>query len=151
MSLTPTPWAVSRECEYPDESTVGQMIWRSNATGSKVHGQFGTTADSPWPAKSGYVKYSNINIPHIDHVYLTLRYSKYSSSSVSIRIYVDDEAKPRATLYPIDQGDWNNFAWTEPVLLGSTGSGVRSIKFDTDGQEYGVADLDKFILTSGSL
>ena len=126
------------------------MIWRSNATSSKVHGQFGTIADSPWPPKSGYVKYNNIDIPQTDHLYLKLRYSKYSPSFAPILIYVDDEPTPRATLYPKNQGDWNNFAWTEPILLGSVGSGVHSIKFYTDGQEYGVADLDKFVLTAGS-
>jgi len=144
----PTPWTVSRECEHPDEDTVGQMIWRSRASGSKVHGQFGTTSDAPWPAKSGYVKYNTINIPQTDRLYLKLRYSKYSPSSVAILIYVDDEPTPRATLYPIDQGSWNRFVWTEPILLGSIVDGIHSIKFSTDGQQYGVADLDTFVLTA---
>ena len=146
QNATPTPWALSGQCEYPDEATVGQMIWRSSALDSKVHGQFGTTADSPWPPKAGYVKYTNINIPPFDSVYLRLRYSKYSSSAVPILIYVDDEPNPRATLYPIDQGDWNRFIWTDPILLGRITSGVHSIKFFTNGQQYGVADLDAFIL-----
>ncbi len=51
MITRPTPWqSYERECEYPDEATVGEMIWRSNASGAKVLGQFGTTADAPWPA-----------------------------------------------------------------------------------------------------
>jgi hypothetical protein len=147
---TPTPGMVSRECEYPDEDTVGQMVWRSNASGSKVHGQFGTTADAPWPAKSGYVNYNNLNIPQLDRLYLKLRYSKYGPSSVPILIYVDDEPTPRATFYPLDQGDWNQFVWTEPLLLGSIAGGNHSIKFSTDGQQYGVADLDTFVLMAGS-
>ena len=31
----------------------------------------------------------------------------------------------------LDQGDWNNFTWTEPILLGGVESGVHSIKFST--------------------
>lgn len=147
---TQTTWLYERECEYPDEATVGQTIWRSNASDSKVHGQFGTVADSPWPAGSGYVKYRDINIPQVNRLYLKLRYSKYSSSSVPIMIYFDDEPTPRATLYPMDQGSWDQFAWTEPILLGSVVSGTHSIVFFTDGQQYGVADLDKIVLAAGS-
>ena len=149
LSSTATLWAVSRECEYPDEGAVGQMIWRSNASGLQVHGQFGTTADPPWPAKSGYVTYNSIHIPQLDHLYLRLRYSKYSPPSVPILIYVDDELTPRSTIYPMDQGDWNQFVWTDPIHLGNIGSGVHSIRFSTDGQQYGVADLDEFVLAAG--
>ena len=149
-SPMPASWSLTRECEYPDESSVGQMIWRSNASGAKVHGQFGAAGASPWPARSGYVKYNNLTTPATDRLYLTLRYSKYSPPSVPILIYLDDEPSPRATFYPQDQGDWNRFTSTEPILLGSVGAGAHSIKFYTDGQEYGVADLDRFVLTAGS-
>jgi len=146
---TSEPWQYERECEYPDEGNVGQMIWRSNASDSKVHGQFGTTTDSPWPAKSGEVIYDNISTPRIEQLYMKLRYSKYSSSSVPISIYIDNEPAPRAAFYPIDQESWDQFVWTEPILLGKIGSGIHSIKFSTYGQQYGVADLDKFVLTAG--
>ena len=146
-ATTPAPWWLSRECEDPDESTAGQMVWRSNASGSKVHGQFGATAVSPWSAVSGYVKYNNIVIPATDRLVLTLRYSKHSPASAPILVYLDDEPSPRATFYPQDQGDWNRFASTEPLLLGSVGNGVHSIKFYTAGQKFGVADLDMFVLT----
>lgn len=147
QSSTAAPWAVSVECEYPAEATVGQLVGRSNAQNSKVHGQFGAIAVAPWSAQAGYVKYTDLQIPSIDQVYLRLRYSKYSPSVVPILIYVDDELALRATLYLVDQGDWNRFSWTEPILLGRIASGVHSIKFFTSGQQYGVADLDGFILT----
>jgi DNA-binding CsgD family transcriptional regulator len=150
LYTVPTPWTASREGENPDEYTVGQMIGRSNASGSNVHGQFGTTSAAPWPAQFGYVKYSHIKTPRVDQLTLKLRYSKNSPSSVSILIYMDDEPTPRASLYPVDQGDWNNFVWTEPILLGNIKSGVHSIMFYTKGQQYGVADLDKFVLAAGS-
>jgi DNA-binding CsgD family transcriptional regulator len=137
----------TRECEYPDEATVGQMIIRSNASNSKVHGQFGTTADSPYPEKTGYVTYQGIRLPQIDKLYLKLRYSKDSSSSVPILVFIDDEPVPRASIYPENQHSWNQFAWTEPIFLGSIQSGVHSIRFFTDGQQYGVADLDKLVLS----
>ena len=89
-----------------------------------------------------------VNIPQIDHLYLKLRYSKYSPSSIPILIFIDDEPTPRAKFYPIDQGSWDQFAWTQPIDLGKIGSGAHSIKFATDGQQYGVADLDMFILTT---
>jgi hypothetical protein len=147
---TQTTWSYERECEFPDEATVGQMIQRSSASGSKVHGQFGTTANSPWPAKPGHVKYDDITIPQLDRLYLKLRYSKHSPSSVPILIYLDDETSPRVAFDPIDQGNWDRFAWTEPILVGSVGSGVHSISLSTDGQQYGVADLDTFVLMAGS-
>ena len=137
-----------RECEYPDMSTAGQMIWRSNASDSRVHGQFGAAAGLPWPAQAGYVMYQNINIPGFDQLFLKLRYSKNSPASVPILIYIDDETAPRASIHPKDQHNWDQFTWTEPILLGKIDSGVHSIKLFTDGQQYGVADLDMFILTN---
>jgi hypothetical protein len=133
--------------EFPDEYTVGQMIFRSNASDGKVHGQFGTTSESPWPPQSGYVKYTGIGTPQIDHLYLRVRYSKHSPSSVPIRVFIDNEPTPRATFYPDDQGSWNQFAWTDVIDLGGVNSGIHSVKLDTDGQQYGVADLDIFTLT----
>ncbi len=149
-SITNTTWTWSRECENPDEATVGQMIWRSNASGSQVHGQFGAGGQSPWPAKAGSVTYRTIEIPALDQVYLKLRYSKYSSVSVPIRIYLDNESEPRAVLNLIDQGDWNNFTWSAPVPLGKVEGGIHTIKFSTEGQQYGVADLDTFVLSAAT-
>jgi DNA-binding CsgD family transcriptional regulator len=144
MPSSKTAWTYEREGEYPDESTVGQVLQRSSASAEMVHGQFGTVP--AWPAKSGFVKYNNIEIPQTDHLYLKLRYSKYSSSTVPILIYLDDVLSEQA-ITPIDQGSWDKFVWTESIDLGSVERGVHSITFYTDGQEYGVADLDKFILT----
>jgi DNA-binding CsgD family transcriptional regulator len=144
----PTSWKkYERECEYPDIATVGQMIWRSNASGSKVHGQFGTAVSSPWPAQFGYVTYKAISTPQIDQLYLELRYSKNNPTTVPILIYLDDEPTPRASVYLWDLRNWDQFTWTEPIFLGKIESGVHSIKFSTEGQQYGVADLDKFVLS----
>ena len=96
------------------------------------------------------MKYKAIDIPSLDQVYLKLRYSKYSSASVPILVYLDDEPDPRAVLNLVDQGDWNQFAWTAPIPLGRIDGGMHSIQFSTDGQQYGVADLDTFVLAAGS-
>jgi hypothetical protein len=141
-----TAWTYEREGEYPDESTVGLVLQRSSASAEMVHAQFGTVP--AWPAQPGYVKYDNINIPQAEHLYLKLRYSKYSSSSVPILVYLDEELAQRAAIWPIDQGNWDKFVWTDVIDLGSVKRGVHSIKFYTDGQIFGVADLDKFILTT---
>lgn len=150
-SPTPTPMpfeGYERECEYPDAQTVGQMIWREKASAAMVHGQFGTTAGSPYPAKPGYVIYNDVILQSTSHVYLKLLYSKNSPASVSILIYLDEEQDPRARLSLVDQHNWDQFAWTAPVSLGPVDSGTHAIKFLTNGQEYGVADLDKFILSA---
>lgn len=139
-------WIYEREAKLPEDHTAGQTIPRSNASGLEVHGQFG--AVPAWPAQPGYVRYGNIDIPKTNLLYLKLRYSKYSASSVQILVFLDNEPKPRDRIFPEDQGSWNHFTWTEPILLGEVESGIHSLTFYTDGQEYGVADLDKFILTT---
>ncbi len=144
-SATPTPLLASREGEEPDESTVGQTMVRSNASGGQVHGEFGTTPGEEWPAQAGAVSY-NITLPQTDRLYLRLRYSKHSPPSVPILIYLDGEPAPRASRYLVDQGDWENFAWTEPIPLGNVGEGMHWIEFRTAGQQYGVANLDLFAL-----
>jgi hypothetical protein len=147
---TPTPRAASgefkREAENPDQSSVGQLIRRSNASGGQVHGQIGCTSDSPWSARSGYVKYTNLQTPQTDHLYLVLRYSKNSPSSVPVDIYVDEETQPRASFRPDDQGDWNSFALSGEIDLGSVTEGSHSITLKVEGQQYGVLDLDYLIL-----
>ncbi|MBI5953618.1 MAG: hypothetical protein HY865_18340 [Chloroflexi bacterium] len=140
-----TAWMVEREGEHPDEATVGMVLQRADASGQMVHGQFGTIP--AWPAQPGYVKYDNIKTPRVDHLFLKLRYSKHSSSDVFIFIYLDDELTPRAKLLPVNQSSWDKFVWTDAIDLGSVTRGTHSIKFYTDGQMYGVADLDKFVLT----
>ncbi len=140
-------WSLEREAEFPDEHTVGQILDRSKASGDQVFGQFGT--NSAWSTQPGSVTYRYISVPKTDHLFLQLRYSKYGTASVSIMVFVDDEKDPRANIFPQDQGDWNRFTWTEPIDLGEVESGVHAITFYTAGQNYGVADLDKFTLTTG--
>ena len=142
----PTVQIYERECENPDVSTVGQLIERTDASGTLVHGQFGTTADFPWPEQAGQASYHNINTSQTDNLYLQLRFSKSSPPSVPIWVYLDDEIAPRTWLYLPNQESWDQFAWTEPVLLGSAAAGSHTLKFVTDGQQYGVAELDKFVL-----
>lgn len=138
-----------RECEYPDEATVGQTIARSNASGVNVYGQFGSINADPWTAQPGYVRYQNISTPNVEALYLKVRYSKNSPTAAPIYVSIDDEITPRASFSPKDQGNWNQFTWTDPIYLGSLESGVHTLQFSTDGQQYGVADLDKFIITAG--
>jgi DNA-binding CsgD family transcriptional regulator len=144
--VKPKTWEFERECEYPNEYTLGQTIQRSQASRKEVHGQFGAIDKEPWSGKAGYVAYTNINIPQMDHLFLKLRYSKFSPSSVQILIFLDDENYPRASIQPVDQGDWNKFFWTNPIDLGPIEGGLHTLKFVTEGQKYGVADLDIFEL-----
>src|SRR5262249_38647776 len=50
----------TRECEYPDEYSVGQTLERSQASGSTVHGQFGAVPGPTWPSQAGYATYNTI-------------------------------------------------------------------------------------------
>jgi hypothetical protein len=147
-TITPTPaQSYERECEYPNEATVGQMIYRSNASKDKVHGQFGSQSISPYAARAGYVRYTGIQIDNnLSHLYLKLRYSKHSSSTVPIQVSLDNEATPRASFYPQNQYSWNEFSWTALIDLGTVSRGTHTITFHTTGQQYGVADLDVFVL-----
>lgn len=144
----PVAFSYERECENPGQATTGKAIWREHASGGLVHGQFGTTPEFPWPAKSGYVLYDGIKTPNTRPMYLKLYYSKNSFASTPILVYLDDETTPLAKIALKDQQNWDQFIWTEPILLGKFSSGLHALKFATDGQEYGVADLDKFILTT---
>ena len=38
---SPVPWLMTRECETADEGKVSQIIWRLQASGSSVYGQYG--------------------------------------------------------------------------------------------------------------
>lgn len=136
----------TRECEGPDEYSVGQTTQRTNASELKVHGQFGCENSDPWTARAGYVEY---NIPELCSgcpIYLVLRYSKSSPSMAPIMIYLDEETQPRAVFTPNNQESWNEFTETEMIDLGQITVGAHTIKFVTDGQQYGVVDLDKFTL-----
>lgn len=148
LSSNTAPWRYEREAEFPDEFSVGQDLDRSEASGAKVHGQFGTQSFEPWSPQTGFAKYYNIEIPKNGSLYLQLRYSKFSKSSVPILVYLDDEQNPRASIYPTDQGDWNKFTETGWIPLGEIRKGIHALRFFTNGQQYGVADLDKFTLTT---
>jgi len=139
-------WKFEREARLPDDHTVGHTIARSNATQQEVHGLFG--AAQAWPRQPGFVRYNNIHVPKTNVLYLKLRYSKHSPASTPISIYLDHESTPRASFMPEDQESWNRFTWSSPIALGKVTRGVHSITFHTEGQEYGVADLDRFILTT---
>lgn len=142
------PWSrYERECEDPDMHTVGQTMIRSYASGAEVHGQFGTQNEPPWDPMAGEVLYDNIELPRLEALYLNLRYSKFSTPTVPILIYLDEETEPRAAVVTVDQHSWDTFIWTGPINLGAVERGVHRIKFFTEGQVYGVADLDKFVLT----
>jgi len=135
----------SRECEYPDNHSVGQMIHRSRASGQKVHGQFGCDSKEFF-AKAGYVEYHKIKTPKLDNLFLGLYYSKNSESSQPIEIYLDNEKQPRISFFPENQGDWNKFSSKDSIGLGEVEAGLHTLIFKTSGQDYGVLDLDKFYL-----
>ena len=142
------PWEHAWEAENTDDFSVGGTIPRSNACGLSVHGQFGTINAPPWSSQAGFAKYTNIDVPQTVELYVRARYSKNSPSSKPIDIYLDDETVPRGSFTPLDQGSWNSFAWTDPIDLGSVDAGLHDVTLYTDGQQYGVADLDLIQLFS---
>ncbi|MBN1992145.1 MAG: hypothetical protein JW953_05535 [Anaerolineae bacterium] len=151
------PWLYETECETSAAYTVGQRLSRANACQTMVHGQFGATPG--WTKQPGYVRYDNISSFEFDHLYLQVRFSKNTAANVPIDVYIDNEVIPRASFYPKNQYSWNRFdceinvvgstsGWVYSVDLGHISSGAHFIKFYTAGQDYAVADLDKFILSN---
>ena len=82
LPQTSTTWSYTRECENPDQSTVGQWIARPDAFAGAVHGQFGVVGASPWAAKPGEVAYLNINTPRVVQLYFKLRYRPASAAGI---------------------------------------------------------------------
>lgn len=143
--LMAASWGYKKECEYPDEYTVGKLIYRSNASNVKVHGQFGCDSITGTVAKSGFVKYSNITIPENYQIKLKVVYSKHSSSDAITNISVD--GKLRGSFMPENLSSWNIFESTSEIDLGIIKKGVHEIVLSTEGQVYCTADLDYFILS----
>lgn len=146
-----TNWKYEREGEQFDESTVGEPGERSEASGGIAYLRLGCINRDPWTAQTGYVKFNGIEIPASDHLFARVRYSKHSQSTVTVQILLDDERVARAKFTPEDQGSWNTFVWTEPIDLGAVTAGAHSIRFATEGQQFGTLDLDKFVLTLESV
>lgn len=144
-SSNPSWKGYSRECEYPDNHMSGQMVQRANASGKKVHGQFGCDANE-FKAQAGFVEYRNIRTPDLSNIFLRLRYSKHGPALVPIEIFFDKEKDPRLTIYLDDQSDWNKFAIKDSIELGEIKSGLHTLILKSKGQDYGVADLDRFDL-----
>lgn len=140
-------WRYEHEAEQFDTASVGRPGDRSAASGAKAFLQFGCRNDAPCAAQAGDVQYGKLELPAAEHLWISLRYTKHSQAHASIRIFLDDEPVSRAELVPEDQGDWNSFAWTDPVDLGAVSAGTHSLRFATEGQLNGIADLDKFVLT----
>jgi hypothetical protein len=138
-----------REAEYPNAYTVGSVETRTNASGGLVHARLGCEDYSPWPAKAGYAQY---NIPDLltqsTNLYLSVRYSKGGTAAVPVYVYLDGEATPRATFTPGNTGSWNTFAEETGIHLGIVSPGTHTLKFYTDGTQWGVADTDVFTITS---
>ena len=123
------------------------MVERANASAAQAHGEFGTQGAPLGSAAPGFVRYTNIRTPHLQQLLLLLRYSKDSPATEPLEIFLDGEPLPRARIFLLDLGDWNQFAWTVPIDLGEVSRGTHSIKFSTQGQPEGVAELDQMILT----
>lgn len=132
--------AIKYQCESPDSQTVGKVIWRSGASNYCVWGQFGCFSDSPYNAKAGSVWFKNLNFEGT--VYLKVRYSKYSASTVPIEIYLD--GKTIGSFQPLNQGSWTNYGESDWIEIKHT---PKMLSFYTKGQSYGTADLDCFWLS----
>ena len=141
---------IKRECEEVDDYTVGDPdnIVRSSASKKKVLGQFGCIGNSPYSPKSGYAEYSDILVSETGNWSIRVAYSCNNAHSVPISIYLDGESEPRAEFYPKNTYDWNKFRETDKINIGAITAGYHSVTFKTDGANFGVADLDYFVLST---
>ncbi len=148
QSLTQSPLAApslykTHEGEWWTEKTCGRYISRPNASLNAVYGQFGTTSEPPWNSQPCTVSYE-VYTASTDPLSMRIRYSKHSNSDVSIRIFINNIEQ--ASFVPNNQGCWDCFTETDIIVLGSVTEGIQRISFITEGQQYGVAEIDHFQL-----
>ncbi len=139
-------WRYEREAELFDAASTGKPGDRAAASAAKAFVQFGCRDEPPCTAQGGQVRYDGLALPETEHLWISVRYSKHGAPAASIKVFLDDEEAPRAAFTPGDQGSWNDFSWTDPLDLGRIPGGIHSVRFSTQGQSNGVADLDKFVL-----
>jgi hypothetical protein len=139
-----------REGETPDAYTVGTTGFRENASCGQVHLQFGCTNTYPHPAQAGYVQY---DLPSLlaqpGRLFVQLRYSNDKDAgtpqdpiTVTLVGHSPNSFTPEITEL------WTTFTETDPVDLGSVGSAAHTLRFETDGVDWGAADLDVFTVTT---
>jgi hypothetical protein len=143
----------TREAESPDGQGGGSgwLIQRSNAYEQKVRGALGCNPVG-WQALAGYVEYDLDVLPAgTHHLYVKVGYSKNNTDPVPVTVSLyptgGGATVASASFTPQNTGDWNAFT-TSVVDLGNVSGGDYTLKFSTDGAQYGVADLDRFIITS---
>lgn len=139
---------IEREFESMNKAVGGQMIGRASASAELVHGNFGCETTGNFESAIGEVFYQGLSIPAKEKVYLKIRYSKNSPSKSPINIYLDGNSTPLASFIPVNQIDWDKFVWSESIALGTLTEGPHTLIFKTEGQKYGVADLDVFTLSN---
>jgi hypothetical protein len=138
---------LSREFEITDSFTIGQSVARSEASNQTAHGQFGCLPNEDYPAQAGQIEFKSIHIPNDGEYWIEIIYSKDSpQQTVPIQIFLNEIEK--ANFVPEPTGSWNIFTNTVLIPLGKLDAGIYTLKFYTIGQQYGVADLDKFIIST---
>lgn len=126
------------------ENYQDRAISRSNASNYSVIGPFGSETNSPYSEKADTLSINKVCLPRGSSLLLKLQYSKNSPEDeyAPIKIFFNNESKPRAEFVPQNTRDWNNFA-SDSLGLGKTYMGRYHIKFITKGQRFGTVNLDK--------
>lgn len=137
---------LKREFESKTYFNIGKAIGRGNASGEIVHGQFGCGPEPDHDAKPGSIEFAGISVPAGGDLLIRITYSKNSPETTPIQIFVNEEGDPRASFTPKSTGDWNKFTSTGDIMLGTVSNGIYKLTFYTEGQKWGVADLDRFVL-----
>lgn len=104
------------EGEYPDSSTVGHFVSRTNARNHAVWGSFGCRPDGDYVAQAGGAFY-DAPVEAEGTVYLRLRCSRQQWPAVdgSCQVWVDDQLQ--GSIVIPQTGLWESFAWTNWIAI----------------------------------
>ena len=136
--------------EGPTDYDFGQVAWSNSAIGTRSWAEFGSESSGDFLPLSGCLTYSDITASGT--VFIKIRYSKHSASSVPIRILVN--GKEKASFTPIDQHSWHDFTSSSWISVEFPTDELQPIIADlslrTKGQQYGVAHLDHIWLSTSA-
>lgn len=127
----------------------GELYRRDMASDGLALAHFGANPrNQSYLGESSSLSFRQVDIATSNEYFIKIHYSKHTDPGVPVDIYLDREDYPRYSFDPEVTGDWETFEWTKMLPLGQIEAGTHEIIFKTEGQDFGVADLDHFILTA---
>jgi len=115
-------------------------VWRSRAS-ERQSVSLGCEGTAPWVGRAAWIEFGSIGVDTPSEVAVILRYSKNSSGTQPVYIYVNDETTPRGEYSPKGTLSWNLFRQSTEINLGDVGH-LNKIRLQVKGQQYGTIEID---------